>query len=579
MPIDPGGSTTINATVYPPGDNPGGGSGGGSGGSGGSGGGGSSGSGGSGSGGSGGGGAGSANSSDPSTPSTELDLDKPTEVKLDSGTWNSDTTTDAGALRNTSKQSWTAQGGGSEHGMSYQGDVIWDGGDETIAPDGTITLVHLYDNSGDSSYTTNDGPADLEWTIGSLAGSTNLVFPNGSNILWSTFNTSAKTKVVLHTGGKAQTGRQGLFQLTASATDDSTGLGIPPQQISVAGKTLGADGVAWLEFQDGITVDVTPQASAPLYDYGISAQKYTPVITANGIDLSTNTPEFCVGQNVAFAVSGLPSATSISYSWALAGTFVNRSSQANSHSSVNWDIDPDSLNSAGPSAYWITKGGKNACLHATLHFSNGQSVTATASGQFSMFRPTANMVNPHVQGTPTVIWETLPWYNLGAAIQLGVQGGTNCMAYDLQVLSSDFPGEAKITQLCTLNSTGLGGSYTGALDGSDPYNPLGIDGDACDVLIFTNPATGQNTLYLNDAPDAKVVTLPSGISIAQLDDSFDDYVMFKPSGDGIFVPLAMVTWDVSASVTSPSTNITQTVHGPTGPADSDGFPIWTTTRN
>ena len=188
------------------------------------------------------------------------------------------------------------------------------------------------------------------------------------------------------------------------------------------------------------------------------------------------------------------------------------------------------------------------------------------------------MVNPHVQGTPTVIWETLPWYNLGAAIQLGVQGGTNCMAYDLQVLSSDFPGEAKITQLCTLNSTGLGGSYTGALDGSDPYNPLGIDGDACDVLIFTNPATGQNTLYLNDAPDAKVVTLPSGISIAQLDDSFDDYVMFKPSGDGIFVPLAMVTWDVSASVTSPSTNITQTVHGPTGPADSDGFPIWTTTR-
>ncbi len=214
----------------------------------------------------------SANPSDPSTPSMELDLDKPAEVKLDSGTWNSDTTTDAGALRNTSKQSWTAQGGGSEHGMSYQGDVIWDGGDETIAPDGTITLVHLYDNSGDSSYTTNDGPADLAWTIGSLAGSTNLVFPNGSNILWSTFNTSAKTKVVLHTGGRGKISN--LFQLTATATDDATEMSIPPPQISVAGYTLNASGVAYAIFPDGATIDITPQTGAPYYDFTVGAGKY-----------------------------------------------------------------------------------------------------------------------------------------------------------------------------------------------------------------------------------------------------------------------------------------------------------------
>jgi hypothetical protein len=65
-----------------------------------------------------------------------------------------------------------------------------------------------------------------------------------------------------------------------------------------------------------------------------------------------------------------------------------------------------------------------------------------------------------------------------------------------------------------------------------------------------------------------------------LKDSFIDYVMFKPSGDGIYVPLAKVTWDTGAAqVIFPSTDIIQNSDkGPHGPTDSDEFPIWTTTR-
>ena len=200
---------------------------------------------------------------------------------------------------------------------------------------------------------------------------------------------------------------------------------------------------------------------------------------SNSKNLDNEMPKFCVGQRVSFSGEFSPGITdeaSYSYDWTFSGKFVNHSSQASSHASVNYDIDGDLLRVAEPYAWWYSAGNKNAYLNETLHFSNGQSATVSASGQFNMFKPKATMVNAHVHGTPTVIWERQWGTSLSAAaIQLGVQGGTNCMAYDLQVTSSDFPGEAKITQLCTINSSGLGGSCSGCLDGSDPYNPSGED--------------------------------------------------------------------------------------------------------
>jgi hypothetical protein len=303
-------------------------------------------------------------------------------------------------------------------------------------------------------------------------------------------------------------------------------------------------------------------------------------------------PEFCVGQKVTF-VTAWNGSTSPMYAppnvvwpntiyvWALSSTFVNRDTPGTGGASDTWDIDPASLNSVSPFGYWTTGGGKNAYLHETVFFSNGQSVTLYAGGYFKMFKPHAVMINPHVQDTPNVIWES-PWfdwiYGQNGAIQLGVQGGTGCMAYDLQVISSDYAGDAKITQLCSIVASGPGFNYTDALDGSDPYNPTANPGQTgCAIQIFktNNPPAGLNTFHFDDAPDAD-----TSMGNLWLKDSFIDYVMFKPSGDGIYVPLAKVTWDTGAAqVIFPSTDIIQNSDkGPHGPTDSDEFPIWTTTR-
>jgi hypothetical protein len=373
---------------------------------------------------------------------------------------------------------------------------------------------------------------------------------------------------------------------------------LPPEWLQINGQTLinsgvtNADGSVWgltvVSAPSGATVDVTPTVTHALtnndYTFTVQVDGLKIFASTNGtaIDLSTNTPEFCVGQKVTFSAvwDFDPGAVSTNYSWAFSSKFVNHSSQASSYASTNWDIDSGIFTTNEPYAYWVSGGNKNVYLHETLHFSNGQSATFSASGQFSVYKPSAVIVDPHYHGTPTVIWERPWWSYPSGAIQLGVQGGTNNMSYLCRVISSDFGGMAKITQICNIDATGLGGNCSGCLDGSDPYNGLGIDGQECSTKIFQNPnPTGNDgILNLDDAPDANDLEVLRTIS---MNDAFVDYVMFNPdpSGSGIYVTLAKITWDVSASVTYANTNITQNADkGPHEPTESDEFPIWTTTR-
>jgi hypothetical protein len=396
-------------------------------------------------------------------------------------------------------------------------------------------------------------------------------------------------KMTLHTGGAGVIGQQMLVAVSGSATEELAtppySTNIPYGQITIPGlgKNLGTDGNAYGEANNGASVDVTPTVTGvPMYSFTVGGGAYLLSITANGIDLSTNTPEFCVGQKVTFAGAwdSDPGAASTSYSWALAGTFVNRSTQGNSYSSVNWDIDPDSLNSAEPFAYWITGGNKNAYLHETLHFSNGQSATITASGQFSIYRPSVVMLTNNIYGTPMNIWIT-PW-NLAdfGDIALGVESTTNCIGYKVQVISTDFSaglgggsGGAKITQLCTIDAEkGAGyGLYnipvnvTDALDGSDPYGAITA------VIKTNNPPSDRNTIELDDAPET------GAYDAFHYYGTFTDYIMFSPDG-GIYVPLGKITWGTTFQAISPSTTIyNNSVSGPAGPDGSYDFPVWTST--
>ncbi len=441
-----------------------------------------------------------------------------------------------------------------------------------------------------------DGPQYV-WTL-------DIIDPPGDWIV--NYNRSAETKWYLQTGGKGT--RQNLWGFSASASEvldkavplvdpnldggfPGSPMGpIPAGNIKIMGKPLGNDGNLWTTLRDNIPdLDVTPYvAGKDYYTFTVGAQKYIPYITDNGVTLDPNQVNVtnCVGQKITFGASwdrtppGLLNNLT-TYIWTPSSKYVNHSTHPCNSCSVNYDIDLSLLDVAEPYVWYVSGGDKDVYAHLFLHFDNGQSATVSASGKFSMYRPNVVMVDPHQHGTPTVIWER-PWSLIppGGAIQLGVQGGANNMSYLCRIISSDFDGMAKITQICNINATGLSGSCSGCLDGSDPYNGLGIEGQECSVRVNKNPnPTGSaNEMNLDDAPDANDLYVLRTIS---MNDSFIDYVMFNPdpSDDGIYVTLAKITWDVSASVTYADTNITQNADkGPHKPTDSDEFPIWTTTR-
>jgi len=152
------------------------------------------------------------------------------------------------------------------------------------------------------------------------------------NVVWTR---TADTVMKLFTGGKAGSGRQNLFVLSASARrplwtgaklnlltgelwtewelPPQMGLwtSIDPRQITIAGKALDTNGTAYFAWPDGVTRDVTPRTG---YDYYTFAQpsvsKYTLVhlteCTALGNPDNTRTT-IGVGENVDF--SGMPGNT------------------------------------------------------------------------------------------------------------------------------------------------------------------------------------------------------------------------------------------------------------------------------
>jgi hypothetical protein len=67
-------------------------------------------------------------------------------------------------------------------------------------------------------------------------------------------------------------------------------------------------------------------AGANYYDFNVDTQEYTLVITANSNNLSSVTPEFCVGQQVNLQAAwspALPGGTQTNYQWIASLDFVN----------------------------------------------------------------------------------------------------------------------------------------------------------------------------------------------------------------------------------------------------------------
>jgi hypothetical protein len=151
----------------------------------------------------------------------------------------------------------------------------------------------------------------------------------------------ADVQYMLQTGGKGMPGRTDLWNLSASATQwkpRATGpesvtfdsQPIASQSIIIDGKGLGSDGRMWRTYAQCVTRDVTVHVpGVDYFTFNLAPQKYHPYITlstvtTNNVNLDTNTPEVCVGQNVAFQLAFDPSLSYLDLAgqWHLPDKFV-----------------------------------------------------------------------------------------------------------------------------------------------------------------------------------------------------------------------------------------------------------------
>ena len=399
------------------------------------------------------------------------------------------------------------------------------------------------------------------------------------------YTDSAETRTVLRTGGKALVSRMNVFTVNGGAMENLPTMQrfLAPTGILVPGlgATLDSEGKAFVALPDNAELDITLKLSIPSYNYTVGAIKHKLQLVANSCPLAPErvvpNAEFCVGQWVGFWPVFVPDLGGIqcrTVQWSLDGGYVNEAWQNYSTSinpvpygSINYQVNPLLLQQPTTGAWWITGGNSPATYSARvaelLTMANGQQVTAKTKGLFHMSRPDVIMVNPTVHGPAGLQWKSL-WnqsYYYGT-VEVGTNGGPSDLCYDLRVVSPKFGGTAKLTQLCSLNNSGMGNYCTNALD-STAASP------SFSVASGSTPSGSTNLLRFASSPEA------SGFFEIRMDASYKDYVMFSPGGaSDIFVSLGKVNWSAWAYAVYNLTNLPGAVSGPLGPDGSSDFPEW-----
>ena len=256
-----------------------------------------------------------------------------------------------------------------------------------------------------------------------------------------------------------------------------------PLGMRVLGQWVGADGKLWVALPDNASPDLNLCAPARHYNATATQQKYPVNIMASSsttnCDISTNTPEFCVGQKVTFALSGLPAGYigSVAGNWQLPAKFVNW--QTNYSSTCTTYVRNDDLlqNTPQTSCWFYNTNGNKVGVHLNLHFSNGQYANVAAFGNVTIYRPSVTfqyskpVCNKHTNYDSCVNYG---WLQLGNASQYGGDD-VGTMNFGIQISSkTPFTGFANWTQLIRRsasyprNATDTGGHYD--LDGRQFYN-------------------------------------------------------------------------------------------------------------
>jgi hypothetical protein len=438
------------------------------------------------------------------------------------------------------------------------------------------------------------------------------------------FSRTAQTKYVLLSGGRAIPGKMILHDITAGAMPDpgvlqdqpmSSDWGIweqgwdpnlpgwvqaqplftyPPTSIQVGGfGYLNADGHLWVVTPYGAgPMDATPHVngsdsgnmqaaqsggggngnSGGIHDiFGVSDSASAIFITANGIDIAENTPDFCVGQHIKFDVAG----TWDSAQWTLPGTFVNTNSDPNCdlfyEKNSAFLARIFSRDGTISTFCWYVRGLQQSTVSVTLYFrpypNSGKILTLSCSGMINVHQPKTTVDPKYQDGTPTA-------QILGNFLSLGDNNRHYDMSFQHHIQTDNFSsGQAGYTQLIT----------GGDIQTHTYANP--ITGIALDASLGEFPR-GQPTVLANantwtEFYDGPHVILADNDSETSEDVDFSTYLMFKPSG-GIWVPLRLITWELhDSAIYNTGWTAINSHNGEMTEIKSDeestDFPHWTTT--
>ena len=407
------------------------------------------------------------------------------------------------------------------------------------------------------------------------------------------FSRNSMVTVQLKTGGKSNGKNQSLFVITASVTgyqgltpnevnvpQPSDSFSISSQSIQVAGKSLGPDGLAYAVFPDNSTVDITPQAHANYYSFSVSASKHTLTITANGNDLETTTPEFCVGQQITFSPSwdSDPGAASTIAHWHLPGEFVNES-YAYSSVCTSYRLNSDLLTNLSTSCWYVNEPGGTASIGMNLQFSNGQTASIAAKGGFTLVKPTIDHMTSSCSGV-NMFTNSDGSLNEIALLDMNRMNG---MVVAVFVKRPDhFSGSAFITQLIkrqlNWNIPPLGIPWSDSTSGNfwlDTEEQYSLSLTSFPLTENGHPANPLRPVNLYDSPGLGEPAL-GFYSYAEAQDDFHDYVRFQPDG-GIPITIGRVDWGWHGKATKSGgmwSLVTATYYGPTLDSSDDAFPVW-----
>jgi hypothetical protein len=371
-----------------------------------------------------------------------------------------------------------------------------------------------------------------------------------------TYDRSAYALYKLQTGGKAVLKRSNLFSFQCDAQRILTPRwhppesefnmpnmeGIPASHIRLLGQTLGSDGYLYRVLPDNGEFDITPQANAEFYVFGVVPQKHRLWILANTTVLAQDRvaplSKFCVGQKLTFSPAfspGIPGLKRQSAQWGFTGQYVNTSMVNGAGCKQLW-VDEKLLRQETTSAWWVTGQfgyeHKGALVDMDLSFDNGQSARVTGRGLFGMHRPTIATIPP-------------PWYSdpRHASLHYDLWTELRLDSQPLQVelrVTSRHSGYAKYVQLINADTSSDAPPYWRKthgeywLDNTDPYGDL--------YTISPNEAAH---VPFEDGP-----SFPGGSWIS-INESFKAYCQFRPNdGDpnqNIWITLGRVDWSWTAS--------------------------------